>query len=587
MDVATLRERASALSREPGVYQFFDGDRVLYVGKAVDLCERVRSYADHRGGEAVSGPRSERVRQMVDRADRIETAVTDTESQALLLEANLIKRHRPRYNVRLKDDKSYPLVELTDHEAPQIRITRDPESGSTVFGPFTDKGQLETVVKAVRQVYGLRGCSDHKYANRDRPCLDHDIGLCTAPCTGEITTEQYLADVEAAERFFGGETGVLTEPLRQEMTAAAEREQFERAANLRDALDAVETFHDRTDRAVSAAGESHRRTDVLGVALAGETAIVAVLHAEAGQLVGREQHTVSVPDAGVETAGVLGAFLPQYYAERDLPDVVLCPDYPDGEGVETWLSGVGVTLRVPGAGREATLVDLAMKNANTDRREGDATARLATALGLDAAARIEGFDVSHAQGRAVVGSNVVFVDGDPEKADYRRRKLEETNDDYANMHALVAWRATRAIEGRDDRPRPDLLVIDGGRGQLDAAQSALADAGWDVPVVALAKEEERVVTPDGSHEWDEALHRHLLQRVRDEAHRFAVRYHERLRDEVSTPLDEIPGVGPERRARLFERFGSVEGVRNASVAELTTVEGVGESTANRIAEHLS
>jgi excinuclease ABC subunit C len=578
MDVPTLRERASALSREPGVYQFFDGERVLYVGKAVDLRDRVRSYSD---------PRSERIRQMVARADSIETAVTDTESQALLLEANLIKRHRPRYNVRLKDDKSYPLVELTDHEAPQIRITRDPESGSTVFGPFTDKGQLETVVKAVRQVYGIRGCSDHKYANRDRPCLDHDIGLCTAPCTGEITTEQYLADVAAAERFFGGETGILTEPLRQEMTAAAEREQFERAANLRDALDAVEDFHDQKDQAVSTAGESRRRTDVLGVALAGETATVAVLHAEAGQLVDREQHTVSVPDAAVETAGVLGAFLPQYYAERDLPDVVLCPDYPAGEGIESWLSGVGVDLRVPGAGREATLVDLAMKNANTERRDADATARLADALGLDTAARIEGFDVSHAQGRAVVGSNVVFVDGDPEKADYRRRKLDETNDDYANMHALVAWRATRAIEGRDDRPTPDLLVIDGGRSQLDAARSALEDAGWDVPAVALAKAEERVVTPEDSHEWGEEPHRHLLQRVRDEAHRFAVQYHEQVRDEVSTPLDEIPGVGPERRARLFDRFGSVEGVRNASVAELTTVEGVGEATAEQIAEHLS
>jgi excinuclease ABC subunit C len=598
MEVATLRERASTLPREPGVYQFLDGDRVLYVGKAVDLRDRVRSYAD---------PRSERIRQMVARADAVDTAVTDTESQALLLEANLIKRHRPRYNVRLKDDKSYPLVELTGHEAPQIRITRDPGSGSTVFGPFTDVGQVETVLKALRQVYGLRGCSDHKYANRDRPCLDHDIGLCTAPCTGEIDAESYLADVEAVERFFGGETGVLTEPLRGEMTAAAEAEQFERAANLRDALGAVESFHDRRDEAVSTAGETRRRTDVLGVSPAGDEATVAVLRAESGQLVDREHHAVSVPDRGgipldaaeadpaptdggtaaVDAGAVLGAFLPQYYAERDLPDVVLCPEHPAGEGVASWLAGVGVDLRVPGAGREATLVDLAMKNAGTDRRTDDATAALADALGLEGADRIEGFDVSHAGGRAVVGSNVAFVGATPEKADYRRKKLPETNDDYANMQKLVGWRAERAVEGRDDRPRPDLLLIDGGRGQLDAALAALDDAGWQVPAVALAKAEERVITPGATYNPDDdADHLHLLQRVRDEAHRFAVQYHETIRDDVSTALDGIPGVGPETRKRLFDRFGSVAGVRAASRAELRTVDGVGEKTAERIDTHL-
>jgi excinuclease ABC subunit C len=609
MDVATLREQAGDLPREPGVYQFLDGDRVLYVGKAVDLRDRVRSYAD---------PRSERIRQMVARADDVDTAVTDTESQALLLEANLIKRHRPKYNVRLKDDKSYPLVELTDHGAPQIRITRDPDSGSTVFGPFTDKGRVETVVKAVRQTYGIRGCSDHKYANRDRPCLDYDIGLCTAPCTGEIDAEEYLADVEAVERFFRGETGILTEPLRSEMTAAAEAEQFERAANLRDALDAVESFHDRRDEAVSTAEDTRRRTDVLGVSLAGEEATVAVLRAEAGQLVDREQHSLSIPDGGglvvesmdaaaeppgdatqadatpadggsvTDAGAVLGAFLPQYYAERDLPDVVLTPELPAGEGVESWLAGVGVDLRVPGAGREATLVDLAMKNASKQRREDRATAALADALGLESADRIEGVDVSHAQGRAVVGSNVTFRDGDPEKAGYRRKKLTEANDDYANMRELVQWRANRAVEGRDDRPDPDLLLIDGGRGQLDAALSALEEAGWEVLAVALAKAEECVVTPDGSYDWpDDAAHLHLLQRVRDEAHRFAVQYHETVRDDVSTPLDEIPGVGPETRKRLFERFGSVEGVREASREELQTVEGVGERTAESIDSHLS
>ncbi|SDK01036.1 Excinuclease ABC subunit C [Halovenus aranensis] len=582
MDSEAVRQRANDLPTEPGVYQFLDGDRVLYVGKAVDLRDRVRSYADH--GD-VSGSRSERIRQMVAHAREIEVAVTETESQALLLEANLIKRHRPRYNVRLKDDKSYPLVELTGHEFPQIRVTRDPESGSTVFGPFTDRGQVESVVKALRDVYGLRGCSDHKYSTRDRPCLDYDIGLCTAPCTDEIDRESYVADVGAVERFFGGETGVLTDPLRREMEAAAEAERFERAANLRDTLSAVESFQDASAAAVNTADGTRRQTDVLGVSLAGDEPTVAVLRAEGGQLVGREQHTLDAPEAVPEPATVLGAFLPQYYAAADLPDVILCPEQPAGGDIESWLEGVGVALRVPGAGREATLVDLAMKNASRPARDRDETTALAAALGIDAATRIEGFDVSHTQGRSVVGSNVVFVDGTPEKSAYRRRRLTETNDDYGNMAELVGWRAQRAQAGNDDRPQPDLLLIDGGHGQLDAARDALD--GWDVPVIALAKAEERVVTPDRTYNWpsdDPKLH--LLQRVRDEAHRFAVQYHETVRDDVSTPLDEISGVGPETRKRLLGRFGSVEGVRTASTDELTSVEGVGEKTATRLTDQL-
>jgi excinuclease ABC subunit C len=228
-----------------------------------------------------------------------------------------------------------------------------------------------------------------------------------------------------------------------------------------------------------------------------------------------------------------------------------------------------------------------MKNARRTERRGDETRALADALGVSEAHRIEGFDVSHAGGRAVVGSDVTFVGGDPEKSAYRRKKLPEENDDYANVRALVGWRARRALDGRDDRPDPDLLLIDGGRGQLDAAREALETAGWDVPAVALAKAEERVVTPEGVHEWaDDAPALHLLQRVRDEAHRFARQYHATVRDEVSTPLDGVEGVGPQTRTRLLRRFGTVAGVREASRAELQAVEGVGERTADRIAEHL-
>jgi excinuclease ABC subunit C len=578
MDASDVRERAADLPTGPGVYQFLDGDTVLYVGKAVDIRARVRSYAD---------PRSERIRQMVERATTIDFAVTDTETQALLLEANLVKRHQPRYNVRLKDDKSYPLVQLTDHAVPRIEVTRDPDEGATVFGPYTDKGRVETVVKALRETYGVRGCSDHKYANRDRPCLDYEMGLCTAPCTGEISEDAYLDDVESVVRFFEGETGVLADPLRREMEAAAQAENFERAANTRDKLEAVESFHGAGEEAVASQSDE-RAVDVLGVAIEGDAATVARLHSERGQLVDRSRHRLDAPEGGERSAAVLSAFLTQYYAERELPDAVLLSERPDDGDVVEWLNVEGVRVGVPGAGREAKLVDLALKNARRGPTRDDGLAALGERLGISRPARIEGFDVSHAQGKAVVGSDVCFVEGDAEKADYRRKKLPERNDDYDNMRALIRWRAERAVEGRDDRPDPDLLLIDGGDGQLRAATDALSEVGWDVPAVALAKDEELVITPDGVYDWPaDAPHLHVLQRVRDEAHRFAVQYHQTLRDDVRTVLDDVPGVGEKTRRALLRRFGSVENVRAATTTDLTDVPGVGEKTASELERRLS
>ena len=583
MDAEAVRTRANDLPTEPGVYQFRDGETTLYVGKAVDLRDRVRSYTD---------PRSGRIRGMVERADRIEFAVTDTETQALLLEANLIKRLQPRYNVRLKDDKSYPLVAFTDHEVPRIEVTRDPEEGSVAYGPFTNKGRVETVIKAIRDEYRLRGCSDHKYEGRDRPCLDYEMGICSAPCTGEISAEAYAEDVAAARRFFEGETGTLADPLRRRMEAAAENAEFERAANLRDRLAAVEAFHGDGGEAVTDRTDD-RTVDVLAAAVVGDGARVARLHSERGQLVDRERHQLDAAAVGADDdpapntpAPVLSAFLTQYYAERTFPDAVLLAERPDEEVVD-WLEREGVAVRVPGAGREAKLVELALKNARKRGGQTDPVGALGDRLGIGRPARIEGFDVSHASGTAAVGSDVCFVDGSAETSDYRRKKLADRNDDYANMRELVRWRATRAVEGRDDRPDPDLLLIDGGEGQLGAARDALTEVGWDVPVIALAKAEELVISPDGPHRWPEgAPELHLLQRVRDEAHRFAVQYHQTLRDEVRTVLDDVPGVGPETRKRLLGRFGSVENVREASVADLCDIDGIGETTAKRLRERL-
>ncbi|MWV63547.1 excinuclease ABC subunit C [Halorubrum sp. JWXQ-INN 858] len=617
MDPPAVRARAGDLPAEPGVYQFRSAGATLYVGKAVDLRARVRSYAD---------PRSGRIRGMVDRADAIEFAVTDTETQALLLEANLIKRLQPRYNVRLKDDKSYPLVAFTDHEVPRIEVTRDPDEGAVAYGPFTNKGRVEAVVKAIRDEYRLRGCSDHKYAGRDRPCLDYEMGICSAPCTGEIDAAAYAEDVAAARRFFEGETGVLADPLRRRMETAAESAEFELAATLRDRLAAVEAFHGDGGEAVSDRSDD-RTVDVLAAAVEGDVARVARLHSERGQLVDRSRHRLDAPgdreaaigttatgtdgiddeaagrgaaargaaggapgDVGDEPntpAAVLSAFLTQYYAEREFPDAVLLAERPTDPDVVDWLEREGVAVRVPGAGREAKLVELALKNARKRDGRDDPVAALGERLGIDRPGRIEGFDVSHAGGKAVVGSDVCFVDGNAETADYRRKRLSDRNDDYANMRELLRWRAERAVEGRDDRPDPDLLLVDGGEGQLAAARDALAETGWDVPVVALAKAEELVITPNGPLRWpDDAPALHLLQRVRDEAHRFAVQYHQTVRDEVKTVLDDVPGVGPETRKRLLGRFGSVENVRDASVDDLTDVDGIGATTAERIRDRL-
>ncbi|WP_020222595.1 excinuclease ABC subunit C [Halarchaeum acidiphilum] len=596
MDTDAVREAAGSLPTDPGVYQFQrDDGTTLYVGKAVDLRARVRSYTD---------PRSARIARMVERADGLDFAVTDTETQALLLEANLIKRHQPKYNVRLKDDKSYPMVQLTAHAFPRIEVTRDPEESGearrtserangeavsvpAVYGPYTDHECVETVVKAIRETYGLRGCSDHKFEGRERPCLDHDIGLCSAPCTGEIDSESYAENVVAAKRFFEGETGALADPIEREMERAAQAQEFERAANLRDRLEAVRAFHGGGGEAVAAQSDE-RHVDVLGVAIEGDTATVSRLHSEGGQLVDRDQHALTAPEGEERVADVLAAFVPQYYAERALPDALLLPEDPGDDDLREWLGAEGVAVRVPGAGREAKLVDLALKNAHRRAGGGDELGALRDALGLDRRpTRIEGVDVSHAQGTAVVGSDVTFVDGSAEKSDYRRKKLEDENDDYANMYRLVSWRAERAVSGRDDRPDPDLLLVDGGRGQLDAALAAIDEVEWDIPAVALAKREEVVVTPEGTHDWaSDAPQLHVLQRVRDEAHRFAVQYHQSLRDSVETALDDVEGVGPETRTRLLRRFGSIDGIRAASVAELRDVEGIGPAIAERLDRRL-
>ena len=575
MDKEDLLLWTSDFPKKPGVYLFYSQDFPIYIGKAINLYSRTRSYID---------PRSPRIQQMVQTADRIDISITNTETQALLLEANLIKRHAPKYNVRLRDDKSYPLVQISNHEYPRIEVTRDPDTKATVYGPFTDRKKVDETVKAIRETFGIRGCSDHKFSGRSRPCLDYDLGLCTAPCVDYISQKAYIEDVSSAEAFFRGAPGNLFQSLLEKMDSASHAQQYEQAATLRDRLNAVRGLHGGGD-AVQKHGEL-KTMDILAVSIEGNHSIVSRFHIEKGMLLDREQHILDTPlHSTPET--ILSAFISQYYADRILPSSIILSDHIHDPGIHTWLSSEHVNISIPTTGRESVLVEMALKNSRQNFVSKDAILAIQDLLSIRQATRIEAFDISHSTGEDVVGSNVVFADGYPEKSSYRRLKLKETNDDYSNMYDLIFWRANRSISGTDSRPDPHLLVVDGGIGQLNAALCALSDTKWDVPVIALQKPNDIVVTQTGNQKWPKnASHLHLLQHIRDESHRFALTYHRHLRDDVTTTLDFVPGIGPELRKRLFQNFGSIDGIRRASLTELCDIKGIGKQTAIKLKNQL-
>jgi excinuclease ABC subunit C len=547
--------------QEPGVYLFYDGERVLYVGKAIDIRDRLASYRD---------PRTPRIARMVERADRIETRTTEDGRRALLLEANLIKRYQPRYNTRLKDGKSYPVIELTDHEFPQIRASRDPDARSTVFGPFTSMQTVETAIKAFRDLYGVRACSDHTFETRDRPCVAYQMGLCSAPCAGLISEEEYDDRVETVRSFFQEDPGPVLEEIEELMDEAAGEERFERAATLRDYRRALTDLLEGRDGRDT--GEVH------AVAAGPDRSRIGLVTVEDDRIEDKEVHRLR-GDPGDDQEAI-ASFLEQYYARNPLPDRIVVATMPDDAMIEDWLAAEDTVLEEPDSGRDRVLVDTA-RSATGQAREaidfGDAFE--------GAIERIECFDISHTGGQEVVGSDVVFEDGEPVTGDYRRKLLEEKNDDYANMAALIGWRAKRQVEGRDDRPEPDLLVIDGGLEQVKAARRALRHVGWDVPVVGIVKPDDRIIAADGNQldlpdpAWQ------VLRQARDEAHRFARKTHTKRRDAVSSQLEEIDGIGPARRKKLLKRF-SMEELADATVEELAEIDGIGREQAERVRDAL-
>lgn len=593
-----LQRKLDTLPDAAGVYLWKDAaGEVLYVGKAKRLRTRVRSYV--QPDRAVS-PKDELLRRLL--AD-VETIVVDSEAQSLLLENNLIKEYQPRFNVRLKDDKSYPSIAVTVREPfPRVLVTRRRDLDARYFGPYTDVAQMRRTLALIRRLFTVRSCSlDLPRERRDRPCLDYHIGRCLAPCVGWQGEADYRRMIDEVLGFLEGRTGDVRAAVRRMMAEAAAREDFERAAALRDTLKWLEQLE--APPAVETVGTGD--ADVVGFARDGDDAVGVLLRVRDGRVVGREHRFLENAEGEREDA-VLGAFLVRYYLP--LPDRVrrlLLPFPPADLGELQALLGE-VRVHVPQRGTAGRWVALADQNARhlleslrletfeTEERAEDPVYALGRDLSLDAVPRsIACVDISHNQGRDMVGSLVWFEAGRPRKAEYRRFRIKglAEQDDYAAIHEVVTRYLTRRRD--EGKPLPDLLVIDGGKGQLSSAVDAARTAGFpDLPLASLAKRDEEVFLP-GRAEPIRLSRRspslRLLQRLRDEAHRFGLAYSRQRRTErvVTSELLEIPGVGPSRRRRLLERFGSLAGVRSASLEELMAVEGVSRTMAERIRAHLA
>ena len=591
-----VAEKLKLLPDSPGVYLMKDArGKIIYVGKAIVLKNRVRQYFQS------SRNQTPKVRAMVSHVVDFETIMTANEVESLILEANLIKKHRPRYNIRLKDDKSYPYVKVTvQEEYPRVFITRRVlRDGARYFGPYTNVTALRDSLKLLKRLFPLRTCRTMP----DRPCLEYHIKRCLAPCVGKVTEEDYRAMIRAVLLFLEGRTDDVERELEHRMQLAAEAYHFETAARLRDQLAAVRKAAERQN-IVTGAGDQ----DAIGMARSAAGVCVQIFFIRGGKMIGRE-HFLLRGSEEESDADILRAFLEQYYNQATfVPREVLLPHVIDTAGqeiIERWLAerkgGGKVALLTPQRGTKRDIVVMATGNAEkfltdeetrrslADEQTIGAVEELGRYLGLKKPPyRMECFDISHNQGQETVASMVVFEGGMPKKSDYRRFKIKSAEgkpDDFLSMREVT----TRRYVGLPEEELPDLIIIDGGKGQLSSALEIIRnEAGHrNVPVVGLAKQFELVFT-EGSSEPVELPRRgqslYLIQRIRDEAHRFAITFHRKLRGKrnLVSVLDHIVGVGPKRRQSLWSHFGTLDKIKAASIDELAAVPGMNRPSAEAV-----
>ncbi|HET6765098.1 MAG TPA: excinuclease ABC subunit UvrC [Longimicrobiaceae bacterium] len=599
-----LEDKLKHLTTRPGVYLMKDAaGEIIYVGKAKSLRPRVRSYFNSQGQHSL------KTRELVRRIADVDTIVVDTEAEALILENNLIKENRPRFNINLRDDKTYPYVKVTLHEAfPRIWVTRRLEKdGSRYFGPYTDVRRMRQALELVKKLYTVRSCHyDLPAESPARPCLDHHIGRCLAPCVDLQSREEYRRMIDEIVDILGGHTRRAAERIRAEMAIAAAEMDFERAAELRDAVAQLEMLESR-QKVVDLGGADR---DVVGIARDGAESCGVVMQIREGKLLGREAQILTNLEGEPDEA-ILSAFVTRLYAERVLRDAEMVPgevffpsDFADRELLQALLreqTGRAIRTHVPQRGEKVQLVELACQNARHLLEERKLANRAALGRAPDALYELQEvlelplvprtlvcFDISHTQGSETVASGVFFENGEPSKGEYRKFKVQGDwgNDDFRSMHEVVTRYFRRRVE--EGKPLPDLVVIDGGKGQLSAARRALEEL--DLPqqaIISLAKRDEEVFVPGRAEPFRlprRGVALRLLQRVRDEAHRFAITYNRKLRTKrtIRSELSLIPGVGPARQKALLDRFGSVRALTAASEADVAQVNGIGLALAVKI-----
>ena len=601
-----INEELKKLPHSPGVYIMHDvGDIILYVGKAVDLHNRVRSYFRKIVGR---GPQIDR---MVEQIDHFEYIVTDSELEALVLENNLIKEHSPKYNTLLKDDKTYPFIKVTvEEEYPRILFSREMKKDrSRYFGPFTSAQAVRETIDLLNKLYRLRSCN--RVLPRDigaqRPCLNYHISQCDAPCQGDISREEYAVHVKGALDFLGGNYKPIIRSLEEKMKDASERMDYEEAAGLRDLIESVRSVTQK-QKITDSAGEDR---DVIAIARDGAEAVVQIFFVRDGKLIGREHYYMENTE-DQESGYILQEFVKQFYAGTPFvpKEIMLQYEIEEAPLIEDWLSNIRESrtyIMTPKRGSREKLVELASENARLilerDRerirrdkaRTTGAVNEIENLLGLGGLKRMEAYDISNTSGFANVGSMIVYEDGKPKRSDYRKFKIRSVAgpDDYACMKEVLTRRFMHSDDESGFGAFPDIILMDGGRGQVNIALSVLEELHMDIPVAGMVKDDNHrtrglyfnnVELPIDTH--SEGFK--LLTRIQDEAHRFAIEYHRSLRskNQVHSVLDEIPGVGPARRKSLMKAFDSLDEIRKATPEEISDKAGIPMHVAEAISDYL-